>query len=54
MIDKYFVDTHILVYANDNSDNEKCQMSKKIILDGIRIVENVKIINPFITAPAPA
>ncbi len=36
MRDKYFVDTNILVYANDSSDKDKQRQAKRIILDGIR------------------
>jgi len=36
MSDKYFIDTNILVYANDRSDKRKHQIAKNIILDGIK------------------
>jgi len=35
MKDKYFIDTNILVYANDRSDREKQERAKTIILQGI-------------------
>ena len=36
MSDRYFVDTIILVYANDRSEKRKHQIAKNIILDGIK------------------
>jgi len=50
MSDKYFIDTNILVYANDNSASEKQQAAKKIILDGIRkntIVISTQVLSEF-------
>jgi len=36
MKDKYFIDTNILVYANDKSDIIKQKIAKRIILTGVR------------------
>ena len=36
MKDKCFIDTNILVYANDRSVKAKSEKAKKILLDGIR------------------
>jgi predicted nucleic acid-binding protein len=36
MRDKYFIDTNILVYANDNSEIEKNSISREIIINGIK------------------
>lgn len=35
MKDKYFIDTNILVYANDRSEKAKHDQAKKILVDGI-------------------
>jgi len=50
MRDKYFIDTNILVYANDSSDQSKQQRAKKIILDGIReecIAVSTQVLSEF-------
>jgi predicted nucleic acid-binding protein len=36
MSDRYFVDTSILVYANDRSEKRKHQIAKNLILDGMK------------------
>ncbi len=36
MKDKVFIDTNILVYANDKSDNYRHEKSKQLIFDGIQ------------------
>lgn len=35
MKDKFFIDTNILVYANDRSEKEKQDRAKQILFDGI-------------------
>jgi predicted nucleic acid-binding protein len=42
MKDKYFIDTNILVYANDRTAGEKHEKSKRILFDGI-INDNIAI-----------
>lgn len=40
MKDKYFIDTNILVYANDRSEKAKQERAKQILVDGI-VRENI-------------
>ena len=50
MNDKFFVDTNILVYANDQSDKIKQQVAKEIILNGIRndqMVISTQVLSEF-------
>ncbi|MBN2092986.1 PIN domain-containing protein [candidate division KSB1 bacterium] len=50
MKDKYFVDTNVIVYANDGSDKNKQQKAKQLILDGIRkgiIVVSAQVLSEF-------
>jgi predicted nucleic acid-binding protein len=42
MKDKYFIDTNILVYANDRSEKSKYEKAKQILFDGI-VHENIAI-----------
>ena len=51
MRDKYFIDTNILVYANDSSDKDKQRKAKKIVLDGIReesIAVSTQVLSEFL------
>ncbi len=34
--DKFFLDTNLLVYANDGTDPQKQEIARSLILDGIR------------------
>ncbi len=50
MKDKIFIDTNILVYANDQSDKMKQERAKQIILDGIareNIVLSTQVLSEF-------
>ncbi len=50
MKDKIFVDTNILVYANDGSDKPKQECCKQIILDGIQnenMVLSTQVLSEF-------
>ena len=50
MNDRYFVDTNILVYANDPAEKTKQQIAQNIILDGIRkelIVISAQVLSEF-------
>jgi len=42
MKDRYFIDTNILVYANDKSEKDKYNKAKKLLLNGI-INENIAV-----------
>lgn len=42
MKDKYFIDTNILVYANDRSEKAKQERAKQILVDGI-VRENIAV-----------
>lgn len=50
MQDKYFIDTNILVYANDRSEAEKCTRAKQLIIDGIlndNLVVSTQVLSEF-------
>lgn len=50
MKDKYFIDTNILVYANDKSEKEKHERARQIILNGIAngdIVVSTQVFSEF-------
>ncbi len=50
MKDKYFIDTNILVYANDRSEKDKHERAKQIILQGIaneNIVVSTQVLSEF-------
>ncbi len=50
MKDKLFIDTNILVYANDNTENVKYKLARQIILDGIKndnIVISTQVLSEF-------
>ncbi len=50
MNDRHFIDTNILVYANDSSDKDKQRIAKKIILDGVRkesIAVSTQVLSEF-------
>ena len=50
MKDKIFVDTNILVYANDGSDKPKQERCKQIILEGIQnenMVLSTQVLSEF-------
>ncbi len=50
MKDKFFIDTNIIVYANDSSDKNKQLKAKQLILDGIRsgkIVVSTQVLSEF-------
>ncbi len=50
MKDKIFVDTNILVYANDASDKPRQDLCKQIILDGIKnenMVLSTQVLSEF-------
>ena len=50
MKDKYFIDTNILVYANDNSELQKSKISRDIIFHGIKndnIVMSTQVLSEF-------
>lgn len=50
MSDRYFIDTNILVYANDRSEKEKQVRAKQILLQGIteeNIVVSTQVLSEF-------
>ena len=50
MKDKYFIDTNILVYANDRSEKQKQKRAQEIIFDGIakeNIVISSQVLSEF-------
>ena len=50
MKDKYFIDTNILVYANDRSETVKHERAKQILFDGItneNIVISTQVLSEF-------
>jgi predicted nucleic acid-binding protein len=52
MRDKKFVDTNILVYANDRSVREKHEKAKQILVDGIEddtLVFSTQVLSEFFT-----
>ncbi len=53
MKDKYFIDTNILVYANDRSENGKYKKARQIILNGIaseNIALSTQVLSEFFVA----
>jgi len=52
MRDKEFLDTNILVYANDRSVKAKHEMAKQILIDGIEketLVVSTQVLSEFFT-----
>jgi predicted nucleic acid-binding protein len=50
MKDKFFIDTNILVYANDKSERKKQERAKQILFDGIvneDIVISTQVLSEF-------
>jgi predicted nucleic acid-binding protein len=50
MQDKYFIDTNVLVYAHDRSEETKYRQAKRLILDGIlneKIVVSTQVLSEF-------
>ncbi len=50
MRDRYFIDTDILVYANDRSENKKYERAKQVLLTGIvneNIVVSTQVLSEF-------
>lgn len=50
MIDNFFIDSNILIYAHDSSEKEKQDISKKLIFDGIsndNMVLSAQVLNEF-------
>jgi predicted nucleic acid-binding protein len=50
MNDRFFIDTNILVYANDRSDKARHERAKQILLDGIageNIVLSTQVLGEF-------
>jgi predicted nucleic acid-binding protein len=50
MSDRFFIDTNILVYANDSTNTEKNVMSREIILQGMQddtLVLSTQVLSEF-------
>jgi predicted nucleic acid-binding protein len=50
MSDRFFIDTNILVYANDNTEVDKNRVSKEIIFNGMQnenIVLSTQVLSEF-------
>jgi predicted nucleic acid-binding protein len=50
MKDKFFIDTNVLVYANDRSESAKSAKAKKILIDGIEdetLVVSTQVLSEF-------
>ncbi|MBD3374298.1 hypothetical protein GF406_04615 [candidate division KSB1 bacterium] len=53
---RVFIDTNILVYANDSSDRVKCDIAKQIILNGIteeNAIVSTQVLSEFLLIMNP-